>query len=95
MDKVLALLFDPANIGHNTELSRNEILAFSVLATMAGRHNLPVLADFLERNLIYKVSGKRKGRGELIKIVGRHLAMDEQNRAAEQRGGLSRLFRRR
>lgn len=73
LDKILELLLDPKNIAHNTELSRNEITAFSVLATMAKRHNLPVLKDFLIENLQYRVSKGRQGRKEWVKIVSRQL----------------------
>lgn len=83
LDKVLELLLKPENIGHNTELSKNEILAFSVLSTLARRHNLPVLKEFLAENLILRVSKGRAGRKEWIKIVGRHLAQEDTQMQAE------------
>lgn len=83
LDKVLELLLDPKNIGHNTELSKNEILAFSLLSTLARRHDLPVLKEFLAENLVLRVSKGRAGRKEWIKIVGRHLAQENQEMASE------------
>lgn len=83
LDKVLELLLDPKNIGHNTELSKNEILAFSILGTLARRHNLPVLKEFLAENLVLRVSKGRAGRKEWIKIVGRHLAQENAEMATE------------
>lgn len=83
LDKVFELLLDPKNIGHNTELSRNEILAFSILGTLANRHNLPVLKEFLVENLVLRVSKSRAGRKEWIKIVGRHLAQENAEAQAE------------
>jgi hypothetical protein len=78
LDKIIEMILDPANIAHNTELSRNEVTAFSVLSTLASKHNLPVLTEFLKHNLILRVSKGRKGRGELIKILNRQLAAQEQ-----------------
>lgn len=79
LDKILELLLDPKNIAHNTELTKNEITAFSVLGTMAKRHNLPVLRDFLAENLVLRVSKGRMGRKEWVKIVGRQLAQNDMN----------------
>lgn len=90
LDKVLELLLDPKNIQHNTELSKNEITAFSVLATMAKRHNLPVLSDFLAENLVLRVSKGRAGRKEWVKIVARHLNQENAEQMAEKRGFFGR-----
>lgn len=93
LDKVLELLLDPKNIQHNTDLTRNEIVAFSVLATLAQRHNLPVLQEFLQHNLTLRVSRGRAGRKEWVKIVARHM---EQPQQEEYRGGrFGRLMGRR
>lgn len=78
LDKIIKMILDPANIAHNTELSRNEITAFSVLSTLSQKHNLPVLTEFLKNNLILRVSKGRKGRAELIKILNRQLTAQEQ-----------------
>lgn len=78
LDKIIKMILDPANIAHNTELSRNEITAFSVLSTLARKHNLPVLEEFLKNNLILRVSKGRKGRAELIRILNRQLTAQEQ-----------------
>ena len=87
LDKIIEMILDPANIAHNTELSRNEITAFSVLSTLASKHNLPVLKEFLKHNLILRVSKGRKGRGELIKILNRQLADQEQALNQQTRQG--------
>jgi len=73
LDKVLELLLDRKNIEHNTDLTTREITAFSVLSTIAKRHNLQVLTDFLAENLVLRVSKGRAGRKEWVKIVARHL----------------------
>lgn len=95
MDKVLKLLLDPANIAHNTELSRNEITAFSVLSTMRQKHKLPVLNAFLKDNLEYRVSKNRAGRKEWVKITSRQLAMSDQQDEMQTRGRFGRLWGRR
>ena len=87
LDKVLELLLDTKNIGHNTDLSKNEITAFSVLGTMDARHNLPVLKDFLMENKILRVSKGRAGRQEWIKIVGRQLAQNDANQQMQVKKG--------
>lgn len=83
MDKILELILDPRHLGNFTELSKAEIHAFSVLGSMAKRHKLTALTDFLVENLTLRVSHKRKGRAELIKMVGRHLAMESENQENE------------
>lgn len=87
LDKIIEMLLDPANIGHLTELSKNEIIAFSALGTLSQRHPnaLPVLRKFLAENLIFRVSQKRKGRGEFIRILNRAQSAQEQMQALEQR----------
>jgi hypothetical protein len=87
LDKIIEMILDPANIAHNTELSRNEITAFSVLSTLSSKHNLPVLKEFLKQNLILRVSKGRKGRSELIKILNRQMAAQEQMASQEARRG--------
>lgn len=79
LDKVLKLLLDPANIQHNTELSRNEITAFSILRALGKKYKLEVLDDFLKENLVLRVSKGRAGRKEWVKITSRQLAMADQN----------------
>lgn len=91
LDKVLELLLDPKNIAHNTELTQNEILAFSVLATLARRHNLPVLQDFLAENLVLRVSKGRKGREEWVEIIAPKL----QDHGEEEASAFDRIFGRR
>ncbi len=79
LDKIIEMILDPANIAHNTELSRNEITAFSVLSTLYKRHPtaFPALGNFLKENLILRVSKSRKGRAELIKILNRQMQQQE------------------
>lgn len=93
MDKVLDILLDPKNIEHLTELSQNEITAFSVLDTVALKYPLPVLTDFLKVNKKLRVSKKRLGRKEIGKIVSRQLTLESQM-MQEQNGGVRRFFNR-
>jgi len=92
LDKIVELITNPKHIAHFTELSRNEIMAFSVLYTMAGRHKLPVLEEWLERNLILRVSRGRQGKKELLKMVSRTLAAEQ---APDERTGFRRFMARR
>lgn len=78
MDKVLEIFLNNANIGHLTELNRNEILSFSALGTIAQkRPQLDTLKVFLAHNLIYRVSKGRAGRKELVKLTSRQLQFAE------------------
>ena len=91
MDKIFELLLDPNNIAHNTELNRNEIMAFSVLGSISEkRPQLEALREFLKKNLIYRVSKNRQGRKEWVKILGKM----QQHEEFEQQRGIARLFRR-
>lgn len=95
LDKVLELLLDPKNIAHNTELTRNEITAFSVLGAIAKAHpELTALRDFLKENLVLRVSKGRAGRKEWVKITSRQLAMVDQNQDQKKPGGFGRFFKR-
>lgn len=71
MDKMMKLMLDPSNIEHNSELSDNEITAFSILGPMAEKYNLIPLKSYLERKLRLRVSKKRSGRMEWVKILAR------------------------
>lgn len=94
LDKVLELLLDPNNIRHNTELTQKEITAFSVLATISQNHpELPALKTFLAENLILRVSKKRKGRAEWVKITARALQAQDQIEQGQSRSGFGRFFR--
>lgn len=98
LDKIIELMLDPKNIGHLTELTRNEILAFSVLSTINKRYDGLVLGQFLKENLIYRVSKGRKGRLETVKLTSRQLAFSDATMGMGQqpgRGGFSRWFGRR
>lgn len=92
LDKIFELLLDNENIRHNTDLTNAEITAFSVLGTLAKRHNLDVLHEFLQENLTLRVSKGRRGRREWVEILKQHLDAPEE---AGSSGGLSRYFGRR
>lgn len=89
LDKIFEQFLDPANISHNTDLNGNEITAFSAVGPLADKHNLTAAQDFIQRNLIYRVSKGRKGRAEWVRIITRQ--MDRQ----EQVGGFGGMFGRR
>ena len=94
MDKIIAMFLDPKNIHHLTELNRNEVTAFSVLAALAKKYQLEFLKDFLAYNLIMRVSHKRGGRKEFAKIVSRLPQMQDDG-MIQQPGGWRRFMRRR
>lgn len=77
LDKIFKLLLDKDNIAHNTDLTTNEITAFSVLSTLAKEHDLEVLKNFLQENLVLRVSKGRRGRKEWVDIIGNHLKEED------------------
>lgn len=95
LDKVLELLLDSKNIAHNTELSRNEITAFSTLKTIGTKYDLSVLKEFLAENMVLRVSKGRQGRKEWVKLVSRfNLSEENEMDMAPKPGGFRRFFRR-
>lgn len=92
LDKLMRLMLDPANIEHNTELSRREIKAYSVLGPRAEKYGLECLKQYLARNLKLKVSKDRKGRVEWVKIASKARGdkSDEEERAGAR--GVWRRF---
>lgn len=89
LDKIVEMILDPRNIGHLTDLTRNEINAFSKARAMCLARPVAMKAGkrLLDEILILLVSKSRKGRAEMIKIVGRSLALQEQSQQAQQRPG--------
>lgn len=77
MDKIFAHLLDPNNIAQLTDLSKKEIAAFTIAATVQQRYNLPSYARFFASNLIYRVSRSRQGRKELTRIVSRQMEKED------------------
>lgn len=88
LDKIFAQLLDPKNIYHNTELTSDEITAFSTLGGMADKYDIRVLKKWLVDNMQMRVSRGRRGRNEIVKITARH--MQEQDK---KRGFLESLRR--
>lgn len=80
LDKIVEMILNAANIGHLTELTHNEIVAFGKARTMCKAHpkTMRVGLELIAEILVLKVSKSRKGRGELIKILNRSLAAQEQ-----------------
>jgi hypothetical protein len=74
LDKIIEMILDDANIAHNTELSGNEVKAFSALRAFVKKHeNLTMLKNYLIERMVLSVSKSRKGRQELIKILNRQM----------------------
>ena len=90
LDKIFEQFLDPANISHNTELSSNEITAFSALGPLADKHHLVACQEFIQKNLIFRVSKGRKGRAEWVKII-----THQRDRQEEQTRGMGRFFHQR
>lgn len=88
-DKVMRLMLDPTNIEHNTELTKNEIAAFSALMPMCEKYSLKLGARYLKHAMAQRVSLNRGGRKEWVKILSRR----SENQEQQERQGLSRLFR--
>ena len=88
-EKIYQLMLDPKNLAHNTELTKSEITAFSVVSSMLREHPkaLHVLDKFLTENMAMRVSHKRGGRREWFKAIARH-AMEQDMQAQANR----RLF---
>lgn len=92
LDKIFEQFLDPRNIRHNSELTVNEITAFSAAGPMAEKYNLTELKRVLLENLILRVSKGRGGRREWVKIIGRQQDYEE----TKARGGfMSQMGRRR
>lgn len=83
LDKIFEMMLDPKNIYHFTELNAQEIMAFSTLGSMAKKY-MPqgVVHGWLLANLQMRVSKKRQGKAETVKITSR-LPADQM----QQRGG--------
>lgn len=92
LDKVMALMLDPNNIEHNTQLTRNEIKAFSALFSLEKEYNLPSLKIWLMKHLTLSVSRDRAGRKEWVKIIGSARGRQEEEDEEERKG--IRWFRR-
>jgi hypothetical protein len=74
LDKIIEMILDDNNIAHNTELSANEVKAFSALRAFVKKHeNLTMLKNYLVERMVLSVSKSRKGRQELIKILNRQM----------------------
>jgi len=93
LDKIFEQMLSPDNISHNTELSRSEITAFSVLSGMAKKYDLDMLKGYLMENLTFRVSKGRGGRKEWVKIVSRGLG--QENEFGAQGGRFGNFFQRR
>lgn len=77
LDKIIEMILDDRNIAHNTELSTNEIKAFSTLRAIVKKHpELVMLRNYLVERMVLSVSKSRKGRQELIRILNRQMQMD-------------------
>lgn len=96
LDKVIETLLKPENIAHLTELNQNQVLAFTTMATIVESYpKLTVLKTFVARNLAYRVSKGRKGRGEFVKVLSRPGYGAPDDLQGQPRTGVSRWFRRR
>lgn len=71
LSKVIATLLDPKNLKHLTDLSQEEITAFSTLGTMAAKYKIELLQQWLLENLALRVSKTRSGRREFVRITQR------------------------
>lgn len=71
MDKIFKRFLDPANIVHLTDLSSDEILAFTTLKGFASQYELTPLTAWLGENLQLRVSKSRQGRKEFAKMAQR------------------------
>lgn len=92
MDKILEHLLKPENIYHNTELSEEEITAYSTIGPLALKHDLRAVKEFMVQKLQMRVSKNRQGKQELIKIVSR--GMNNPMDVNQQRPGFWNMFRR-
>lgn len=92
LERIIKLLLDKENIAHNTELTRNEITAFSILRGLAQKHNITVLQTFLDENLSLRVSKGRQGRKEWVKMIAMRGMQNEEDEQGQSRVG--RFFKR-
>lgn len=78
LSKVLEHMLKPQNLPHMTELSNAEINAFATLGSLAAKHKIKIIEEWLLKSLSYRVSKGRKGRLETVKITSRAPIMEEQ-----------------
>lgn len=96
LDKIFKIVLSPDYIRHNTELTSNEITAFSVLGSIVNqRPELVALRDFITENLTLRVSRKRQGKKELVKMAQRALNQEDSEFSHGGNGTWGRYFRRR
>ena len=81
-DKIFKMMLNPENIHHVTDLTDNEIRAFSAITSLANYHQINFLKEWLADSLKFRVSRNRKGRAEVVKITSRAQMnpMDENQR---------------
>lgn len=76
LDKIFEHMTNPANLHHYTELNVGEITAFSTLSVLAKKYNVDIYKSWIIENLKLRVSKKREGRKELVKVTARNPSND-------------------
>lgn len=62
-------LFNSQNIKHKTELSEREIFMITRLAVLGKKFKIPEITLWIDQFTNYRVSLRRKGRGEFIEAI--------------------------
>jgi hypothetical protein len=72
LDKIFERMLSDDNLHHLTQLTREEISAFTGAWALCEKYGLATQKKYLFQNLKLRVSMDRKGRGEFVKIAQRH-----------------------
>lgn len=67
--KSIGLMFNSENIGKKTDLDAKAIAKLTQLYTMAIHYEIPLLKDMCNKFVELRVSLKRKGRDEAVKMT--------------------------
>ncbi len=90
LDKIFDHMTKLENLHHYTELNSSEITAFSTLGVLAKKYDIQLYKDWIIENLKLRVSKKREGRRELVKVTARNAYQDQPQ---QQTSGMN-FFRR-
>lgn len=67
-DKVIAILFEHPDLRKISDITPNELIDITVLATFAQDMKVPLIDYFLETRLALALSKNRKSREEIVEI---------------------------
>ena len=76
LEKIFEQLLDERNLSHLTNLTSNEVTAFSLLGPIAKKYELEFLQEIITENLAKRISLGRGGRKDFVKILSNRLQQE-------------------